>query len=605
LDEVILPDGQTPAVRRAVFSPDGRLLVSVSEDKQVIVWDFARRERLATLTDHNDWVMAVAFSPDGKRFATGSRDQTVIVWDAFNLKKETTLNGHRYGVTAVGFSPSGQVLVTADAAEPLQGGGTLLWRVGTWEQIAKIPSGAGEVHSFLFPQSGNRLVYHSRTSGAPDSWDVTTGRPIGNEFSEPWDSANAALSPDDSLLAGVTGEGHVLFVDFVRRKLLYRNRVHQDNARAVAFSPDGRLIATGGENIILWDAATRQKITTIDYPSIVWNATFSPDGRWLVTTHGDGAIRVWDVRERQRVTGFNEHDGPVRCVAWSRDGKRFASGGEDRVVMIWNAETGRREMLLAGHRTRVTGLAFAPDGETLVSVDLDGTIINWDLTKQRERRRFGHPQEPVMAYCMALSRDGRLVATSHGVYESETGKQVLSFFKPDPAVVDWFRPSMIYGLAFCENDTRLLVANAGGLPFVCDTRTWEMVEKADQSPRGFISISSSPDGREMVTGEDEGIVQLWKSQPLKPTAVLGRHAARIKSVVFSPDGTQVASAGDDKMIALWDVGRRKLITRIGLHTAPVYAVAFSPDGGRLVSGGHDRSVRLYTRHRTLWGFRLD
>ena len=100
-------------------------------------------------------------------------------------------------------------------------------------------------------------------------------------------------------------------------------------------------------------------------------------------------------------------------------------------------------------------------------------------------------------------------------------------------------------------------------------------------------------------------MQLWDTQPLHPSTVIGHHTARIKSVAFSPDGKQVVSAGDDNVIALWDVSSQKLITRIGLHIAPVYAVAFAPEGGRLVAGGHDHSVRLYTRHRSLWGFRLD
>ena len=100
-------------------------------------------------------------------------------------------------------------------------------------------------------------------------------------------------------------------------------------------------------------------------------------------------------------------------------------------------------------------------------------------------------------------------------------------------------------------------------------------------------------------------MRLWQVSPLRHVAVIGQHAARIKSVAFSPDGSEVASASDDQTVALWDVARRRLITRIGTHSAPVLSVAFEPDGKRLACGGHDGSVHLYTRHRSLWGYRFD
>ncbi|MBS1811736.1 MAG: serine/threonine protein kinase [Acidobacteria bacterium] len=602
-DEQVLRDGHTAAVRRAVFSPDGAKLVSVGEDKQVIVWDFAKRERLATFTDHTEWVAAVAFSPDGKWFATASYDKTVIVWDAIKLKKEAVLRGHRDKVVSIAFSPDGQVLASA-ASQPEPVDATLLWRVGSWERFAQTPFYVGEANTLLFANRGQHLIYHT-DAGLPfsNTWDVATGQAIEDQFNLVWESNNAVISPDGALLIGVQGHGDVIFVDFKRRRLLDRFAAHQDNGRAVALSPDGRLAATGSENIILWDVATRRKITTIDYPSIVWSAAFSPDGRWLVSTHGDGGIRVWDVQERQRAIGFNEHNGPVRAVAWSRDGQRFASAGEDRSVMVWNAASGRREMLLTGHPTRVVGVAFAPDNHTLAAIDRDGLVIVWDIAERRERLQFKHPsgKQDVGANCLTYSPDGRVIATSHGAYDTTTGQQLADWGNKS----EWLSASSIYGLVFSADGTRLATANAYGRSVVLDTATWRIREKVDLGPRQFISVSFAPDGQQLVTGEDGKLVQLWTASPLRPTNVLGQHTARIKSVAFSPDGTEVVSAGDDKTIALWNVSRRQLVTRIGLHTSPVYAVAWSPDGRQIISGAHDHSVRLYKRRSSLWGWRWE
>jgi WD40 repeat protein/serine/threonine protein kinase len=599
-DEQTVHDGHTAAVRRAAFSPDGRLLVSVGEDRKVIVWDFARRQRLATFDrDHTDWIGSVSFSPDGKWFATASYDKTVIVWNAVTLAKETVLRGHHSKVLEAIFTPDSKTLVSSSAGGSMDA--TILWRVGSWRQFAVIPVPTAEANSVLFVPGSKQMIYPSGGgSFFASTWDTTTGQALDSRFDPDWSGNNAALSPDGALLVSITNTGEVIFADFKRHRTLSRNKAHQDNGRAVAFSPDGRFVVTGAENVILWDAATSRKITTIDYPSIVWSAAFSPDGHWLITTHGDGSINVWDMAERRRAVGFNEHNDSVRAVAWSRDNKRFASAGDDGTVMLWKTEDRTRESVLFGHVSRIAALAFAPDGRSLASADFTGIIIVWDLAQRRERLRFGPPQEGFSSKCLVFSPDGHFLATSHGVYDSATGRQVAShkfqslLFGPD-----------IYGLAFSPDGSRLAAADAFGQPFVIDTATWQVNEWVDQRSRQFISVSFSPDGERLVTGEDNGTIQLWTVQPLRPTAVLGKHEARVKSVTFSPDGRQVVSSGDDKMIALWDVGARKLNTRIGLHTAPVYAVAFSPDGRQLLSGEYDHSVRLYTRHQTLWGWRWD
>src|SRR5262249_22877794 len=155
--------------------------------------------------------------------------------------------------------------------------------------------------------------------------------------------------------------------------------------RAAAWSPDGRLVATGAENVILWDAVTMRKIAPLEHSSYVWGLAFSPDSHWLVSTHGDGAGLVGDMVERRAATNFNEQSGRAGAVAFAADGKHVASASEDRTVIVWDASTERKEMTLAGHNTRVTGVAFVPGGDWLASVDRDRNVIIWDLAERRPR----------------------------------------------------------------------------------------------------------------------------------------------------------------------------------------------------------------------------
>ena len=601
--ETQMNDGHKAAVRRAVFSPDGARLVSVSEDKQVIVWDFARREILKKFDDHTDWIISVAFSPDGKWFATASFDRTVIVWDAARLEKAAILRGHREGVCAVAFSPDGRLLVSAAYPADPPGDDTILWRVGSWEKVGGIPRGAGEPMNLLFSQDGQRLIFHNDYGrGDPhDTWDLMTRQPSPSEFDPTWEGNNAVFSPDGRRLVSVTMRGEVIFVDRPQRSMLNRYPAHQDNGRAAVWSPDGQLVATGAENVILWDAATMRKIAPLEYSSVVWGLAFSPDSHWLVSTHGDGAVLVWDMVERRLAASLNEHSGQVGAVAFAPDGKRVASASEDRTVIVWDAATGRKEMTLAGHDTRVTGVAFAPGGDWLASVDRDSNVIIWDLAQRRPRLGFNLTRGVrAETHCLVVSPDGRWLALSQGVYESATGSQVAGFDDVGP-----ISPANIYGLTFSVDGRWLALADTNGNLLLWDTGTRQVAYQANISPAQLISVSFSPDGEWLVTGEDQGTVRLWSTRPLRQVAELGRHKARVKSVAFSPDGKEVVSAGDDKTICLWDADRCKLITRIGTHMSPVLSVVFSPDGKQIVSGERDHSVRLYTRRRGLWGWRLD
>ena len=587
-EERILRDGHTAAVRRAVFSPDGHLLVSGGEDKQVIVWDFTRRERLKTLADHTGWVSSVSFSPNGKQFATGSYDHSVIVWDTARLEKVRVLSEHKAPVHAANFSPDGRWLASGSTVDDR----IIVWDTESWEKSRELPQGTG-YPPILFSLDSRKLI------SLGGQWDLATGQHTAGVEDWNW----AVFSPDGKLMVKVKSNGEVSLLKLSRpgeildSKMLTHARGHQDFGRAVAFSPDGKLVASGSENILLWDASSMNKLGRFEYDSIVWGLAFSPDGRWLVSTHGDGAVLVWDVSERRCEANLSAHSDAVRAVAYSPDGQRLASAGEDRSVIIWDVASGRKEAVLSGHQTRVIGVVFSPDSKWLVSSDQDRNLIRWDADTRQPRWRVTIGTSDNV--CLAISPDGRWLAARPGVYDASTGQAVLDY---DAA--PYLSPLRGTEAAAFSPDGRLMACAVAGEVVVLATDGWRIVGQQETGTLPLVSVSFSPDSRSLVTGSTDGTITLWEAEPLRAIDTVGHHAARIKSLAFSPDGT-LASAGDDKMIALWNVNRRELVARIGTHTSPVYAIAFSPDGKQLISGEHDRSVRLYTRHRTLWGFRLD
>ena len=338
-EETILRDGHTAAVRRAVFSADGKLLVSVSEDHHVIVWDFLERMPLKTLTDHTGAVTTVAFSPDGRWFVTGSEDQTAILWNASRLEKETVWHDQPAPVITASFSSDGALLGYA------AGDVIIVRETETWTKVREFPSNIAGHGNFLFLENNRQLIDNR---GA--LWDLSTGEKVG-DLPEEWRGTWVAQSPDRKRWVSLDPDGFLKVGDLPERKNLSRQHAHHDHGRAVAYSPDGKLIATGSERVLLWDALTMTRIAPLEYDAAVWSVAFSPDGNWLVSTHGDGSILIWDVLKRELSANLREHSGAVRAIAIAPDGKRLATASEDYSVILWDSETKGRVAVLTEHQT--------------------------------------------------------------------------------------------------------------------------------------------------------------------------------------------------------------------------------------------------------------
>ena len=288
-------------VHAMTFSPDGKLVATADYDCTVTLWDPATGAAHKVLKGHSSFVNAVAFSPDGKLLASASRDKTVMLWDPATGARRNVLKGHSHWVNAVAFSPDGKLLASA---------------------------------------SHDKSVM---------LWDPATG------------AARNVL------------KGHSSYVS------------------AVVFSPDGKLLASASDDksVVLWDTATGTARNVLKGNPASFNffhllhsyhfsaVAFSPDGKLLASALWDRRVMLWDPATGMVRSTLKGHSDPVLAVAFSPDGKLVASGSYDKTVILWDPTTGVACSTLNGHSNRVPAVAFSPDGKLLASASLDETVRLW------------------------------------------------------------------------------------------------------------------------------------------------------------------------------------------------------------------------------------
>jgi RNA polymerase sigma factor (sigma-70 family) len=319
--------------------------------------DFVPPRERATLQGHIQEVLSVAFSPDGKTLASASNDMTVKLWEVATGKEQATLDGHTQGVRSVAFSPDGKTLASGSLDRTIK-----LWEVATGKEQATLQGHIQEVLSVAFSPDGKTLA-----SGSGDDtvklWEVATGKEqatLDGDHVPVWTVFSVVFSPDGKTLASGTAYGGVKLWYVATGQERATLQGHADTVWSVCFSPDGKTLASGdgggvdeqgrprrGE-IKLWDVATGQeRVTFKGHTGFIRCVAFSPDGKALASSgsytrwydplwHFRGEIKLWDAVRGQERASIKGHTDQVWCVAYSPDGKTLASASCDKTIKLWD-----------------------------------------------------------------------------------------------------------------------------------------------------------------------------------------------------------------------------------------------------------------------------
>ena len=592
--------------RRSLCSPDGRTLASGSgglgNDHTIRLWDVGTHRPLGKpITGHRDNINQLAFSSDGRTLVSASAafDNTVRFWNVGTQEQLGAPLKGEPGTTGDMLSSDGRTFTVAT------GDGVELRDLRS-RKLVGAPIDSAEESAVLSPD-GRVVATFSPGSeeGTIQLWDVRTRRRLGAPLRHPGDVTDVVFSRDGRKLASF-GRERSLVVWNVARRTRIGAAPRGTTYTAAAFSPDGRTLAVADNRTIqLLDSRLQFRLAEplAGHADLITNLAYSPDGRLLASSSYDDTVRLWDVRKRSAfgtpLAGFFDW---VHSVAFSPDGRTLAAAGRDEYVQFWNVRT--KQTLgdpLEGHSEWVNSVAFSPDGRTLASAADDGDVLLWDVRAKKATGQpiRGHGGNEVTG--VAFSPDGRLLASSGfdgrtRFWDVRTRKQAGRPLK-NPVDETTGTPEPGYGVAFSPDGE--IVATEGTADAAIrlwDVRTRKQIGKALQTnTNGVGGIAFSPDGQTIASGTDDGTIQFWDVSTGTRRASFAAHgdADGVSSVAFSPDGHTLASASWDHTVKLWDVATHEPVSPPLQTGTKLDTVAFSADGA-VAAAGEDGTVWLWT-----------
>ena len=552
------------------YAPDGTRL-AVATSLGIWIYDATTYQALHFLKKHENLVERIVFSPDGSLLASEERFD-IHLWDVNTGKHKYKLD-HRGGIKHFDFSADGQTLVTLGRGS----------RVG------------------LFV---NTTLYHADTGTEKQVKSMAMN---DIEFTQAY---HKTFDRNNNILA--TGElRNTIYlwdlVEGVRTKTL---REHKGNLNCLAFSPDGKTLASGGEGEFIR----------------------GEDGNFR---RDNGVFHVWDAVKGKRKHSFSgENMYDIRSVAFSPDASLLAGGDEFGQIHLVDPNTGKYIKRLEGHSRRVVAISFSADMRTFASGSIDGTLYIWDVASSEKSLTIDGFVNPLTSSgSFGVSADGKTIATwgsgqgiclwnatagerrKTPIKSLSSGHHHFGGFPYDkegnfiPAKkADWFTwdrgevepmvfflqsPRGILSYAFSPDRNRIIIGNADGTFRMFDMNRRDYQKQFIEAHKGgVVGVAYSPDGKTIVSASADKTIKLWDANTLTEKKVFSGDMGALTDVALRADWKTIAAVDNTATIYLWDMETSTQKKFRIAHGAGVISVAFSSDGKRLAVGDVDGAVTI-------------
>lgn len=615
------------SVYSAVWSPDGRRLLTASSTNVARIWAPDDARELVQLQADAPATRSAAWHPDGQQVIT-IHGASAIIWDVQAGRPIARLwgAGHQASIWSAAFSPDGKFVLTTE-----EYGWARIWNADTRQQVHELfaPPFEDVATGFYNPTTvlcgafspDGSVVATAGTDSTTWIWNVSTGKKVTSLKENDGDVVAVAFSPDGQSIATSSANGTVriwsvdgaseshILMDH-SRKYSWRNLPRYLFVDGVAWTPDGSRVATysADSTVRIWDAKSGHEMISLrGHTRRVTTVAFSTDGRRLATGGVDGTVRIWDTSSTWEISRRVLHRGGVLSARISNDGRRFVTAGLDKTAVIADCDNGHVIARLEDHEDIVRKAVFSPDGRRVATGCDDAIGRIWDsVSGQLISKLIGHGGSihGNGIHDLSFSPDGARIATgSHDqtarIWDVAGARELYRLHPPkrghghDPHV---------NAVAWSPDGTKLATGTHDQVVWIWDIESQEMITRMEGHEWGMQSVSFRSDGQCLLTASEDKTIRVWDTNSGSQTMCLVHEITGVSAFPrlvgdWSPDGRYIIAGSEDNCAWILDAAYGVEVACLAGHSKPVTSAIFFPDQSRIMTASLDGSVRIWDSTR--------